>query len=1606
MTTNPKSTTKGDILLVDDNPESLLVLSVFLTEQGYQVREVTSGELALSACQTALPDVILLDLVRPEMDGYEVCYRLKAEELTRDIPVIFLSAKNQVSHKIQAFEVDGADYITKPFQLEEVLARIANQLRIAKLQKQLIAKNLELQKEIQERQQAEAELQAIFASMNELILVFDGEGRYIKIAPTDSPLLYKPAAELIGKTIAENFPPKEAEMFLQHITTALSQQQKIQCEYSLNIDSEERWFAANIAPLNQELVILVAQDITDRKLAEIAAQQEQEKFAQAFRFLPNAIAISRLTDNCLIEVNESFLEILGYQRSEVIGKNIQDLNILVNLEDSTYIAGLLLEGHRVRNFECNLRAKSGEIKTFLASVEMINFGGETCILSASNNITERQKAQQELKETKERYALAIQAANDGLWDWDFVKNEIYFSPRWKEMLGYADHELPNQLASWEKVIFREDWIAALKLIEAYNSGKINRFLIVQRFHHRNRSTVYVLSRAIHLQNESGEVIRMVGSHTDITELIQAQEALQQSEARHRALLNAIPDTIFRISASGTYLDVKESAGSFIYPTQTFIGKNLQDLTLPAEFKQQVGQWLEVAIAQARSKRFTTEELQTYECELAAETGNHNYELRLVKSGVEEVVCIVRDITERKRSELALRESEERFRVLVNSAPVGIFQTNAQGELLFVNPRWLEITGMSESEAIASQWMETVHPDDRQRVLAEWERTSTIGREFALEFRILAPEKEIVWVFTRAVAMRDRAIAELRQDAVTRYFATVTDISARKNAEAALQQQLQKSNLLRQISEEIRSSLDSRQIFATAVNQLGRRLGVSRCLIHTYIPEPTPQIPIVAEYLATGVTSLRNLTIPITDNHHLQELLRKDWAISSPDVYVEPLLTEATAICDEIDLKSMLAVRASYQGEPNGLIYVHQCDRFREWTVEEIELLESVAVQLGVAIAQARLLEQEKAQNLQLQQEIRERELAEAALQESQRFIQAIADANPNLLYLYDVIEQTNIYINRAATKVLGYAPQELHNHQIILALTHPDDIPKLQANPQKFAAVPDGEIVETEYRLRHKNGEWRWLLARDIIFKRNTQGEPQQILGTATDISDLKRAETALQAAAHAAEAANRAKSAFLANMSHELRTPLNAIIGFTQVLVRDASLTAEQQEFLGIINRSGEHLLALINDILSLSKIEAGRTTLNETNFDLYHLLATLEEMLQLKAQSQGLQLVFSIAPDLPQYIKTDESKLRQVLLNLLDNAIKFTPQGKVTLCANYRPPHKLSFAISDTGLGIAPAELRNLFEVFVQTETGKNSQEGTGLGLPIARQFVEMMGGTIAVHSTVGEGSIFTFDVQVNLAPAADVPELSIPQRVIGLAPHQPPYRILVVEDALESRQLLVKLLSSVGFEVQSAVNGQEAIALWSNWQPHLIWMDMRMPIMDGYAAVRQIRAKERELQVKVVEGHSLPANFHTPIIALTASAFEEDRTAVLAAGCNDFIRKPFQEKVIFEKMSRHLGIKYIYAEENQIVNLPKTADNLLAPETNLADQIAALPANLVGQLHQAALCADDGWIMDLIAQISPSNVSLSNFLADLVSNFRFDKIVDLTQPWSYATRTNGSP
>lgn len=1593
------------ILIVDDQPTNLKMLFSFLQDSGFKVLVAKSGKSALDKLKNILPDLILLDVMMPGIDGFETCQRLKESPETKDIPVIFITALSESIDKVQGLRFGAIDYITKPFQQEEVLARIENQLKLRKLQKQFEEQNKQLQQEINERREIEERLQLVIQAANdgfwdwnlesgdlyisprckEMLgysdqelpndfsswekLVFpedriatlklaedynagkvsrfeskqrlrhkngsivhilskaihlkDGDGKVSRMIGSHADItkitntlealresearfrgIFENAAIGIGLTLADGTliavnPTYEAFLgysqaeiqtlnwaqithpddlatdiaLTQEVIDGLRDSFQMEKRY-IRKDGQIFWGYLTVSAVRNQagefqFTVAMIEDINDSKLREIALRDRERRFRAIFN---NSFQFTSLLqpDGTLIEANETALNFAGIKQVDVAFRPFWETpwwtispEIQNQLKEAIAAAS---RGEFVR-YEVDIRGAGDRVATIDFSIKPVfdETGKVVLLIPEGRDITERKKAEERLRlldsvAVNTNDAVMITEAEPLALPGPKI---VYVNESFTRITGYSKEEVIGKTPRFLQGP-KTDRNQLKKIRKELKNWQSVRVEVIN--YRKDGSEIWVEFEIVPVANETGLYTHWVSVQRDITERKQIEEELRKSEERWQLVIKGNNDGIWDLNLTTNQVFRSARYEQILGYQEGELGFDNEDWAQrihPDDFERVI----------KANQDYLERKIPIYAAEYRqrCQDGSYKWVLSRAQAIWDETGTPVRmvgstaDISDRKQMEEALYKSEERFHLALTNSELGLWDWNIGTGEVYLDPQWKKMLGyeVEEIENSFSSWEQLIHPEDLPlafaAINAHFENITPI---YEVEFRMLSKSGEWKWILSRGkLTERDKFGKPWRMTG------THKDISDRKQAtleiaaaKEALERQINRVLLSERLTQEIRSSLQSEQIFQTAATQIGEAFNVDRSLIHIYIDSPYPQIPIVGEYKQAALESMWGIEIPVSGNLHAELLLSQDRAIASDNVYTDPLLEAMSFLCQQLGLKSMLVVRTSYQEKVNGAICLQQYDRFRHWTEDEIEVIESLGAQLGIAIAQANLLEQEKQQR---------RELA-------------------------------------------------TQNH--------------------------------------------------------------------------------ALEKAKLDAEAANSAKTLFLSKMSHELRTPLNAILGFSQIMVRDESLTRNQLEYLNIINRSGQHLLDLINDILSMAKIEAGQVSLNESRFDLNGLLESLEAMLRMKAISKGLYLTFEKAENLPQYIQTDESKLRQVLINLLGNAIKFTQKGSVILRARggslartvdplIQDPNSqclipiaqslITFEIEDTGPGISPEEIGTLFEPFVQTETGRKSMEGTGLGLPISQQFVRLMGGDISVSSTLSRGTIFTFDIQVGNATTADEKPQSSQSRVIGLEPDQPSCRILLVEDVLENRLLLLKLLENLGFEVREAINGQEGVAIWESWAPHLIFMDILMPIMNGYEATKQIK--------------QTPKGQDTVIIALTASAFEEQREAILQAGCDDFIPKPFSEEELLEKIADYLGVRYLY-EDRQAGD--STQSSVLVEQLT-KESLKVMPEVWVTELHQCSLYADDELIHQLIDQIPLEYESLRRALKELLDNFRLDTLIELSEP-----------
>lgn len=919
---------------------------------------------------------------------------------------------------------------------------------------------------------------------------------------------------------------------------------------------------------------------------------------------------------------------------------------------------------------------------------------------------------------------------------------------------------------------------------------------------------------------------------------------------------------------------------------------------------------------------------------------------------------------REQAEEILRVVEDRYRSIVEATPSGICITNEHYLYEYVNPAYCTLYGYHPEELMGKSFTIVVPEENQQFMMDLHDQYIDGATEIQGEWQVVAKDGTVRTILADAA----RIVGE---DGRPRKATFVVDITGRKHAEESLQRRNAYLNALHDVTLGLLNRLEINDLLKAIITRASELVRTEHGFV--YLLEPDGQtmhlrlgIGLHAE--VTGVQAQKGEGVAGIVWQSGETLVIQDY----------PSWEERPSKFQSTRLRSVVGVPLTSNNTVIGVIGLAYAEEGRTFGKVELEILEQFAELASIALDNARLYEQ-------VQRELEERKRAEASLRLMDAAVRSatecvlITDANlegpegPKIVFVNPAFTILSGY---SAEEALGKTPRILQGPKTDRAMLN-----RLKATLQR------GEPFSAETVNYRKDGseyvvEWR------ISPIKNEEGDIIHWVSVQHETTERKRNEEALRAARKASEAASHAKSAFLSRMSHELRTPLNAILGFVQVMERDTTLNKKQQENIAVIKRSGNHLLGLINDVLEISKIEAGREMLNEQTFHLPNFLQGIHELFLLRVQQRGITLEIEHANTLPIAVYGDEGKLRQVVMNLISNAIKFTKKGGVTIRVRadslpdtpVNAPVTLVFEIEDTGQGIAEEELDIIFEAFGQSQSGKTAQEGTGLGLPISREFVKMMGGTMKVHSSLGIGTTFTFDVHMKLAESGSVQAESDMQKVQSLETGQPEYRILIIDDNWENRTALMQIMESVGFSAREATNGQEGIEIWETWQPHLIWMDMRMPVMDGYETIRRIKAT--------------PQGQQTCIIAITASAFEHERSEILETGCDDVVIKPFREEILFDKMVQCLGVRFVYGAGAVQTDSDQGSEETEA-ETLSYESLSALPAELFEELNQAVQTLNMRKASELIARVREYKPAIADELEGFVKQYRFDIILSYMQP-----------
>ncbi|HVU01060.1 MAG TPA: PAS domain S-box protein [Polyangiaceae bacterium] len=976
--------------------------------------------------------------------------------------------------------------------------------------------------------------------------------------------------------------------------------------------------------------------------------------------------------------------------------------------------------------------------------------------------------------------------------------------------------------------------------------------------------------------------------------------------------------------------------------------------------------------------------------------------------------------QRHRHIEALKESEERARAIVEHALDANVQMDASGIVSEWSPRAEMLFGIPRDAAVGRKVSELIIPErlraDHEHGLARYLSTR--------QSRLLNQRLDVVALRGDGTEfpVRLAVTAIPRADRVT-FSAFIQDLTESKRAEAELRESQQHLALVYENSADVLYQLGVEAggyRFLSVNPAFGKATGIPSQhivgkLVHEVIPEPS--LSLVLRYYDEAIRTRSTVRWEEVTPYPAGER-RGDVAITpvfEADGHAKYLIGSVRDVTEQHRMSSELRrlrereqLHAIFDVAPSAVAIVRE-DRIRYANRRFVELfglgvgddprsryleggesalfMEAVSARVAVQDAELRAVAADgrTVDLLATYRPIEYEGEASAllylvdvtAVKEAQRSLERVSErlrmatrAASVGIWSWNVRER-RLDWDEVMADLYGVREGEFEtNYDAWRSRTHPEDLPRVE---QTMEAAARGEgTFDLEFRLSLPGGTIRRVKANAVL-KRDARGAPVEFVGTNWDITAAHEAAEALRAAKEAAEAATRAKSLFLANMSHEIRTPMNAILGYAQLLRRDQSVGAAQRRSLDVIHSSGHHLLALIGDILEMSKIEAGRTTLVTRPFDLHRSLEDVEAMFTELASDKQVELTFEREVSLARSICGDAAKVRQVLINLLGNAVKFTSHGRIRVGARSAPLGDrrcgVTVTVEDTGPGIAPGDLDRIFGVFDQSDTGVRAN-GAGLGLAISRTFARLMGGDVTVESVLGAGSVFTFRFEAELMPDDHVAEETLRAPVAILSPGDAP-RVLIVDDTANNRDLLADLLSRIGYETRAAESGEEGLRLHAEFQPHLVLMDLRMPNMDGFEAIRMLRA----------EGTS------ARIVAITASGLADVEVQALDAGADAFFRKPYDEHALLAKVGALLGVRYAYAPFDRDGAPPGSSRRAAGG----AALVHALPADLVARLREAAVQARAGRLSALMEEVRSHSEGAASWIESVLGEYRYDALVE---------------
>ena len=1043
----------------------------------------------------------------------------------------------------------------------------------------------------------------------------------------------------------------------------------------------------------------------------------------------------------------------------------------------------------------------------------------------------------------------------------------------------------------------------------------------------------------------GKLIGILGISRDITEKNAAEAILKESEKKYQLLFENMVEGFslqeIITDETGHAVDFRILDANAAYGKHTgqkpsdAIGKTLRS-TMPQADPLQIERYGKVAL---------TGEPLTFE--YYSNTFKRHIRVRAYCPKLGQFATTFEDITENKLAEKKLRESEERFERLADHNRVITWEVDTHGLITYISNTCLKVLGYEPEELIGKQYFYDLYPEN-ERGPFKSRANKLIGTKEAfrdIEHMFQSKDGEIIWFVTNGIPVFDD------NGELIGYSGTETDINERKLAEDALKQASARLLLATRAGGVGVWDYDLVSNMVLWDEQMLRLYGIEKeNFIGAY------QTWLLGLHPDDMVRGNDEIEMAIRGEKEFDTQFRVVW----PDGSVH-------------NIRALALVDRDETGRPLHMIGTN-------WDItEQKELEEKLKLQNDfydiISVISGNLIQ---AGSERLDMEINDSLKILGTFNQVDRsyifeYVPVKDEINNTYEWCADGISPGIANLKEVPFSTLPIWKEAFGKYEPLF-IGSVDDLP-YERKTEKYILAQQGIKSLVAVPMYHESSLIGFIGFDSVKGKKIWNEQVVTLLriyaGVLAGVIYKKKTEQVLLKAKQDAETANKAKSSFLANMSHEIRTPLNAIIGFSQLMGRDKFLTGQSKEYANSINRAGEHLLSLINDILELSKAQAGRVVLNPSNFDLYTLFNDLNIIFKERILSKNLWLTFETAPEVSRYVFADEGKLRQIFINLIGNAVKFTDQGGIVVRTKVDQLNGekslLSVEIQDTGQGIAENELWKLFKSFEQTSSGIKQGIGTGLGLALSRELAILMGGDITVTSELGKGSVFAFQVKV-IDGTTDGFITSTANRVVGMAKGQKTFQVLVVDDLAENLEVAVDFLKLAGFETVGATNGADAIEKFGKYLPDLVLMDLRMPVMNGYEAIQHIRSTEKGKLV--------------PIVAISANLFEDEEIELQTLDIQGYIHKPFREGELFGTIGKVLDIEYLYEDE---IRVPSTEP--IYNDATVALDIAKLPSCLLLKLQEAVESADSDQVAAIFESTGFDNKGLAQYLITRADNFEWE-------------------